>query len=408
VLALLGWATYLTWRQAHGVALAEAAWRGEAAWRRAMEDALTVGLRARDMDGRLLYVNRRMCELTGFSEPELVGRAPPMPYWPPDEIEQVMQRHLRNMAGGAPTAGYESRWLGKDGREIVVMLFEAPLIDPSGRQIGWLGSVVDVTERRRAEELERRRAERAAYQARLMTLGVIAASLAHELNQPLAAITSYGAGVRNALVNVPGIDARVLAALERQGEQAAAAARIVERIRAFLSRRAPQQERCELQAIVGNAALLLRPDLARRGIEFTVELPTEPLAEPLALDADPVLIEQVIVNLVRNAADALDGRPAPRTVSVQAGADAAAVWLEVRDNGAGLGGRAIGELTAPFYSTKDEGMGLGLAICRSIVEAHVGELSAADHPAGGAIFRVRLPRAVEVQPATVADAEAAR
>ncbi|HRK57659.1 MAG TPA: PAS domain S-box protein, partial [Burkholderiaceae bacterium] len=221
VMVLLSWATYLTWRQMRRVARAEAAWRGEVAWRRAIEDALTVGLRARDMEGRLLYVNRRLCELTGFTESELVGCLPPMPYWPPHEIEEVMQRHLRNMAGGAPAIGYEARWRSKDGREIIVMLFEAPLIDPSGKQVGWLGSVVDVTGLRRAEEIEQHRAERAADQSRLMVMGEIAASLAHELNQPLTAIASYGAGIRNALKDFPGIEPKVLLALKKQGEQVA-------------------------------------------------------------------------------------------------------------------------------------------------------------------------------------------
>lgn len=400
VLALLSWATFLTWRQTRNAARAEAAWRGEVAWRRAIEDALTVGLRARDMDGRLLYVNRRLCELTGFAENELVGCLPPMPYWPPDEIEEVMQRHLRNMAGGAPAMGYEARWRSKDGREINVMLFEAPLIDPSGKQVGWLGSVVDVTGLRRAEELEQRRAERAADQARLMVMGEIAASLAHELNQPLTAIASYGAGVRNALKTVDGIEPRLLEALQRQGEQVARVGRIVERIRGFMLRRAPQRERCDLRAIAENAAELVRPNLKRRGVDLHV-LGLEGTVEAFA---DPVLIEQVIINLVLNAADALEDCPAPRHVAVDVGGGREHVWVDVSDNGPGLKGRSLSELSMPFYSTKAKGMGLGLAICRSIVEAHLGELSACDAPGGGALFHFILPRTAAVatvRPATL-------
>lgn len=389
VLVLLLWATYFTWRQTHRAARAQAAWNGEVAWRRAIEDALTVGLRARDMDGRLLYVNRRLCELTGFSEAELVGRVPPMPYWPPDEIEEVMQRHLRTMAGGAPTTGYESRWRGKDGHEIIVMLLEAPLIDLAGKQVGWLGSVVDVTGLKRAEELEQRRAERAADQSRLMVLGEIAASLAHELNQPLTAIASYGAGVRNALNNVPGIEPRILRALQKQGEQVARVGRIVERIRGFMSRRAPAQQYCDLRRIADDAAELVQPTLKRRGIELHIVDP----GMPLEVKADPVLIEQVIINLTLNAADALEECAAPRIVTIALGynKDQDRVWVEVNDNGYGLNGRTLGQLTTPFYSTKSQGMGLGLAICRSIIEAHVGEFSACDRPVGGASFRFDLP-----------------
>lgn len=415
VLALLSWATYLTWRQTRKVARAQAAWHGEVAWRRAIEDALTVGLRARDIDGRLLYVNRRLCELTGFSEAELVGCMPPMPYWPPDEIEEVMQRHLRNMAGGAPAMGYESRWRTKDGRDIIVMLFEAPLIDPKGKQVGWLGSVVDVTGLRRAEELEQRRAERAADQARLMVLGEIAASLAHELNQPLTAIASYSAGVRNALKSVPGIEPRVMAALEKQGEQVARVGRIVERIRGFMSRRAPQREHCDLRRIANNAAELVRSNLKRRGIELNMasQDADEATPAPAVIEAfvDPVLIEQVIINLVLNAADALqaiEGADASRNISIDVGGTREQVWVDVADNGPGLQGRSLSQMSTPFYSTKAKGMGLGLSICRSIIEAHLGELSACDAPGGGALFRFTLPRSVPVQPDVPMDVQGKR
>lgn len=406
VLALLSWATYFTWRQTHQAARAQAAWNGEVAWRRAIEDALTVGLRARDMDGRLLYVNRRLCELTGFSEAELVGRMPPMPYWRPDEIEEAMQRHLRTMAGAAPSAGYESRWRCKDGREIIVMLFEAPLIDLAGKQVGWLGSVVDVTGLRRAEALEQQRAERAADQSRLMVLGEIAASLAHELNQPLSAIASYGAGVSNALQNVAGIEPRILQALQKQGEQVARVGRIVERIRGFMSRRAPTQQSCDLRRIADDAAELLRPTLKRRGVELHIA----GRDAPLEVDADPVLIEQVIVNLVLNAADALEQRAAPRTVTVDMGEggenpDHEHVWVEVNDNGPGLSGSTLSELSTPFYSTKPQGMGLGLSICRSIIEAHVGEFTARDRSGDGSIFTGASFRFVLPKPSTLKDAE---
>jgi two-component system sensor histidine kinase DctS len=395
VLALLVWASWLMRRQMRDTERAEAAWRGEASWRRAMEDALTVGLRARDMQGRMLYVNRRMCELTGFDESELVGRDPPMPYWSPDAMEETMRLHQRTLAGHAPREGFESRWRRKDGKEIVVMVFEAPLTDPSGRQVGWMGSVVDVTERKHAEELERQRAERAAHQARLMTMGEIAASLAHELNQPLTAVASYSAGVRNSLARVPGIDARILTALERQGEQAAHAGRIVERIRGFLSRSSPQQERCDVSEVVDRALELLRPDLRRRGIEVqdgAARAAAGNHAGPLLVHADPVLLEQVVINLVRNAADVLTGRPAPRRIGVLIDSEnAERARIRVIDNGPGLGGRTIEQLAAPFYSTKAEGMGLGLAICRSILEVHLGHLDAAEAPGGGACFTITLP-----------------
>lgn len=390
VLALLAWSTWLLRAQFRSVERAEAAWRGEAAWRRAMEDSLTIGLRARDMQGRLIYANPSFHELTGYSPEELLGRDPPMPYWPPDSIEATFSRFRRNMRGDAPREGYETRWQRKDGTPVDVMVFEAPLVDAAGSQVGWMGSVIDVTERKRALERERIAAERLAHQARLMSLGEIASSLAHQLNQPLMAIAGYNAGLRNMLQARTDADPRWVAALERQAEQAENAGRIVHRIREFLMRRSPQPERCRLRDIVDDTMNLLGGDLRRRGIEFDVAH----AADVPDVHADPVLVGQAIVNLVRNAVDATASQPAAaRRIEVRTAQAPGGAAVEVRDHGAGLGGHTLDELATPFFSSKPDGMGLGLAICRSIVEAHAGRLEATDALGGGACFRVTLPAA---------------
>ncbi|HKX40977.1 MAG TPA: PAS domain S-box protein, partial [Burkholderiaceae bacterium] len=396
--ALIGAITWLLRRQVIGVTRAEAAWRTEAAWRSAMEDSLTVGLRARDLAGRLVYVNRTLAEMIGYAPEELIGLMPPMPYWPPDSIGEIMQRHQRNMAGQAPREGYEARWRHRDGRLLDVMVFEAPLVDASGTHIGWMGSILDITARKGLEERERRHAEAMAHHARLTMLGEIAATLAHELNQPLTAISSYNAGVVNSLQRAGAVaDPVVLGALQRLGEQAAHAGRIVQRIREFLTRREPRLEACAPGTIVEGAVALLRRELERRGIVLRLALdPRLP-----AIVADAVLIEQVVINLVRNASDALvehghdagDGTSNERRIDVRGSisADARFVRLDVRDNGPGLQGQRIETLCAPFYSTKAEGMGMGLAICRSIVEAHQGVIDASEAPGGGACFSISLP-----------------
>jgi len=393
--ALIVAITWLLRRQVIGVARAEAAWRTEAAWRSAMEDSLTVGLRARDLDGRLVYVNRTLAEMIGYAPEELVGLMPPMPYWPSDSIGEIMQRHQRNMAGQAPREGYEARWRHRDGRLLDVMVFEAPLVDASGTHIGWMGSILDITARKGLEERERRHAEAMAHHARLTMLGEIAATLAHELNQPLTAISSYNAGVVNSLQREGVVaDPVVLGALRRLGEQAAHAGRIVQRIREFLTRHEPQLETCAPGAIVEGAVALLKRELERRRIALRLALdPRLP-----SIVADAVLVEQVVINLVRNASDALAERPGPepsaeRRIDVRGSisADARFVRLDVSDNGPGLQGRRIEALCAPFYSTKTDGMGMGLAICRSIVEAHHGVLDATDAPGGGACFSISLP-----------------
>ncbi len=398
-LVLISVATALLRWQMNEVLRTQAALRTEAAWRQAMEDSLTVGLRARDIDGTLVYVNRAFCDLVGFGPEELIGRATPMPYWPPDAIADSMSRHLRNMAGHAPRDGYEARWVRSDGRSIDVMLYEAPLVDASGRHIGWMGSILDITERKRLEERERHQTDTMAHQARLTMLGEVASALAHQLNQPLTSITGYAAGVKRLLERAGQPDARLVDAMTRLGDQAAEAGRIVKRIREFLTRRSPQRETMDLGEAAHRALALLARELRR--LQLHVEWAVAPGLP--AVDADPVLIEQVILNLVRNACDEMSGVPAPqrrlRIAIARAGSSAnpgasdaeGFLRLDVDDAGPGLRGRSVEQLVTPFYSTKPDGMGMGLAICRSIIEAHHGAFDAVAGAFGGARFSLTLP-----------------
>ena len=392
--ALLRW-------QMNEVLRTQTALRTEAAWRQAMEDSLTVGLRARDVEGRLVYVNRAFCDLVGFGPEELIGRATPMPYWPPDAIADSMSRHLRNMAGGAPREGYEARWVRKDGQPIDIMIFEAPLVDASGRHIGWMGSILDITERKRLEERERHQTDTMAHQARLTMLGEVASALAHQLNQPLTSITGYAAGVKRLLERAGQPDARILDAMTRLGDQAGEAGRIVKRIREFLTRRSPQREAMDLAEAAHRALALLGRELRRLQLHVEWVIP----GDLPQVDADPVLIEQVVLNLVRNACDEMAGVPAAQRrlrVSIaragssaqpRAGGDEGFLRLDVDDAGPGLRGRSVEQLVTPFYSTKPDGMGMGLAICRSIIEAHHGAFDATTSAFGGARFSFTLPLA---------------
>jgi two-component system sensor histidine kinase DctS len=362
-----------------------------------MEDSLTVALRARDLEGRLVYVNRALADMIGWQPEQLIGLAPPMPYWPPDALEEILQRHQRNLAGHAPREGYEARWMHRDGRILDVMVYEAPLVDARGRHIGWMGSIIDITERKRHEERERRQIETMSHHARLTMLGEVASTLAHELNQPLSAIASYNAGVLNSLQRQGNADPVLLRALQRLGEQAAHAGAIVQRIREFLTRREPVLEGCDVNAVVREAIELLRRELERHRIELSLRL--DERLKPIV--ADRVLIEQVVINLVRNAADALGTHEAAGTrrieVTTSRSADARFLRIDVCDNGPGLQGRTIEALCAPFYSTKAEGMGMGLAICRSIIEAHHGVFDASEAHGGGACFSLTLPVDLQVR-----------
>jgi two-component system sensor histidine kinase DctS len=389
-LTLISVATALLRWQVNEVLRTQAALRTEAAWRQAMEDSLTVGLRARDMEGSLVYVNRAFCDLVGFAPEDLIGRATPMPYWPPDAIADSLSRHLRNMAGGAPREGYEARWVHSDGRPIDVMIFETALVDAGGRQIGWMGSILDITERKRLEERERHQTDAVAHQARLTMLGEVASALAHQLNQPLTSITGYAAGVKRLMERAAQPDARLLDAMTRLGDQAAEAGRIVKRIREFLTRRSPQREAMDLGAAAQRALALLTRDLRR--LQLHVQWQAAEGLPPV--DSDPVLVEQVVLNLVRNACDEMAALPAAQRrlrVSIAPAAAEGFLRLAVDDSGPGLRGRSVEQLVTPFYSTKPDGMGMGLAICRSIIEAHHGGFDAVAGEFGGACFSFTLP-----------------
>lgn len=386
-LFLSGVASLALRQQMRVVDQARRRWRDEAAWRQAIEESLMVGLRARDMDGRVVHVNRAFCDLVGFAPEQLIGQLPPMPYWLPDIIEESMKRHQRNLAGQAPREGYETQFRRSDGAVIDVMMFETPWVNATGQQIGWMGSFVDIRAAKLAQERERRQMDTLAKQARLTTLGEVASALAHQLNQPLAAVAGYNAGVLHTLERLNLNQPELLDALRESCVQIDEAGRVVQRIRGFLTRQAPQREAADLATIVLRAINLLRRDLRDKGISVEQDVP-DGLPQ---VWADPVLIEQVLINLLRNAMDALSDHARPRIAVAIRPTDAAHLLLWVDDNGPGVQGQTIDALASPFHTSKSQGMGMGLAICRSVVEAHHGALAVAGNSWGGSRFSFTLP-----------------
>ena len=196
------------------------------AFRKAMEDSLVTGLRARDLQGNITYVNPAFCQMVGLPAEELLGRSAPLPYWPPEFAEEYRRRQEIRFAGKAPPReGLESVFMRGDGSRFPVLIMEAPLINAQGLHTGWMSAVLDISEQRRVEELSRASQERLQATARLATVGEMASLLSHELNQPLAAISSYANGSMNLLRSdghLPyGDDGAMLqTAMQRIAEQA--------------------------------------------------------------------------------------------------------------------------------------------------------------------------------------------
>ncbi|MEJ1159255.1 two-component system sensor histidine kinase NtrB [Prosthecomicrobium sp. N25] len=372
------------------------------ALRKAMEDSLTVGMRARDLDGRILYVNPAFCRMVGYRAEDLVGRSPPMPYWVPDLVEETLARHDA-LSGGAPQpTSFETCFRRPDGTVFDVLVYEAPLIDEAGRHRGWMGSIIDVTDRKRAEAMERLQAETLQRTGRLITMGEMASTIAHELNQPLAAIASYGAGCLS-LVRSGAFDpGEVTAALEKLDLQAKRAGQIIRRVHDFVRKRQPNFAPVQVGPLVEELAAFAVMDARKNQVEIDLSI-EDGLPE---ISADRILIEQVVLNLVRNGIEAMAATPPGRRrilevgVSLVRGEGGPEVEIRVADRGPGIEPAVAGRLFSPFVTTKPEGMGMGLNICRSIAELHRGRLDHGERDGGGAVFTVRLP-------AAWADAEAA-
>lgn len=370
---------------------AEEALSAEHAFRTAMEDSLTVGMRARDLHGKVIYVNPAFCKITGFSREELVGRTPPMPYWIPEQIDETFALHQRVMAGNAPPDGFEITFMRKNGERFDALVYEAKLIDGKGQHTGWMASVLDVTERNRAEELARLQHEQLQFTSRLVTMGEMASTLAHELNQPLAAIASYNTGCLNLLDRPAGDIHEIRPALEKIGVQAQRAGKIIRRVHDFVRKSEPKRAPCALGEIIEDCLGFVEPEARKHRIRIDCVIPELP-----PITADRLMLEQVLLNLIRNGMEAMAATPeADRVLRIATESGEAELRISVSDQGCGIAPEIRDKLFTAFFTTKPEGMGIGLSICRSIIEFHRGRLWAEDNThsqtGSGTIFAFTLP-----------------
>ncbi|MDR2310375.1 MAG: PAS domain S-box protein [Brucellaceae bacterium] len=380
---------WMAYRQNRRRAAAEHALRTEYAFRQAMENSLTIGMRARDRNGRIIYVNPEFCRMVGYDEKQLIGMMPPHPYWAPEIISEGIQRQNDMRSTGIAPHEFETRFIRPDGKLIDIQVYEAPLIDADGIHIGWMGSLVDVTERKRLDEARQTEAEKLQHNARLITMGEMASTLAHELNQPLAAITSYATGSLNLLNSGTVQPEDLTSALQKLSDQAQRAGTIVHRVHDFVRKRSVTPEHRDLRKILQDATSFISTDMTRGGGRIDMKLPDA----PVPVRADAVLIQQVLLNLMRNAREAAAGLPRNRQVLhivLEASHNEAVVTIT--DHGHGIPEGMENEIFTPFISSKSEGMGMGLPICRSILESHKGRLWLLATPdKQGASFCLSLP-----------------
>ncbi|HSM92923.1 MAG TPA: ATP-binding protein [Anaeromyxobacteraceae bacterium] len=366
----------------------EEALRAEHAFRKAMEDSLHTGMRAVDLSGRIVYVNPAFCHMVGYSEEEILGAEGPPPWWPAEERASIEAGLRASRERGMPRTGLEMKLVRRGGERFDALVYEAPLIDAEGRQKGWMGSVLDITERKRARELVHQQEEKLAATARLVTMGEMASTLAHELNQPLSAIAGYTTGCLN-LIEAGDLRGEPLRdALRKTAQQAQRAGRIIRRVHDFVRKSEPARGPVRMNAVVEEAVGFVEAEARKRGVAIR----TLPAAVDPELQADRLLLQQVVLNLVRNAMDAMaETPPEAREIRVATVGGADAITVAIADRGAGIAPGVRERLFEPFFTTKGEGMGMGLNICRSIVELHRGRLWAEPNPGGGTIFSFTLP-----------------
>jgi two-component system, LuxR family, sensor histidine kinase DctS len=395
-LTLLG-SFFLLFRDIRSRLLAERRLRDALSFRTAMENSLITGLRARDLDGRITYVNQAFCDMVGFSAAEIIGRAPPMPYWAPEGRQEYERRHAQVIAGTITTEGFETVFMHKNGSRFPALVYEAPLIDQAGKHSGWMGSIVDITKQRQIEQRSLAQQEQLERASRLSTMGELASVLSHELNQPLSAISSYATGAGNLLLKQePDSGAQLASALQTIQRQAQRAGAIINRMQDFVRKRDIQSEVIDFRAIAKSleSLILLQARACSARVFFNWG------SEPVWIYADRVLLEQVVLNLTRNAVEAVAHVPIQqRFVYISlAQSSGEAVSAEqaiftVEDSGQGVDPIVLQQLFTMYVTTKSEGMGIGLNICRSVAERFGGQLVHRPSKKGGASFEFSVPLA---------------
>lgn len=493
---------------------AEDALRAEYAFRKAMEDSMLAGMRAIDMEGRIIYVNAGFCKMIGWSQEELIGVRPPFPYWPPEEMDTHYRNIELTLQGRWPPSGFEALFQRRNGERFYARMYVSPLIDSEGRQTGWMTSMhditepklarealqasherfvtvldgldaavyvadmdtdellfvnkyfksihghdvlgrncwqvtqachpdpaavtlhgtilsaaempldlydgelqnilsgrwyhvrdraikwvdgrivrmeiaTDITERKHVDEVNSRQQERIEQTSRLITMGEMASSLAHELNQPLSAIANYSMGCVNKLMSDEFRKEELLSAMQKASIQAERAGKIIRRMRDFARKSEPQRMPTDVGDIVEETVSLAEIEARKTGVRLRVDLDPE----LPAVYADKIMIEQVMLNLVKNGIESMHETDRNRRELVIGAHDTGngAVEIAVTDRGQGISPDQAEKLFTPFYTTKPEGMGMGLNICRSIIEFHNGRLWVTPNPGGGSVFCFTLP-----------------
>jgi PAS domain S-box-containing protein len=335
-------------------------------------------------DGSVDFLNQRFREYTGLSEEEGLGWGwMRNAFHPEDRVEQEWRAAFE---AGQPFEK-EARLRRADGEYRWFLVRAEPLRDELGNVVKWYGTTADIEDRRRAEDALLEAQDKLAQVTRVQAMGELAAAIAHEVNQPLTAIvTNANFSLRQLKGSNPDLDELQIAIGEIVNDGTRASA-VISRIRRLLMKGSPKRSELDINEIIHAVMTLLRNELTRNRIGVRTEL----AANLPRVKGDAVQLQQVLINLVMNAIEAM--RPfaeRPRKLVIRSSNGTDGVLVQVQDSGPGIGPEVAERVFEPFFTTKAEGIGMGLAISRSIIQSHGGQLSHASAPQG-AVFQFILP-----------------
>lgn len=354
---------------------------------RAVIDNAHDAIIAIDAQGRVEMFNRAAERIFGYHAHEVIGRnvhmLMPEPYH--GEHDGYLRSYIQTGKAKIIGTGREVQALHKSGTVFPIDLSIGEM--RSGNNRGFIGVIRDITERHQSERQVRELTAELVHISRLSAMGQLSSSLAHELNQPLTAIMNYAEAARQ-MVELSGERSlpKVKEFLGKTVEQAERAGQIIRRLRSFVEKGPVERSLEELNKVVLDASNLAAIGVRVEGIRMNFDL--DDTLPPISIDK--IQIQQVVVNLVRNAVEVLR-EVERRELTIRTRSDADSQEVSVCDTGPGLDPAIAEKLFTPFLTTKKDGMGIGLSISRSIVEAHDGQLWAEANPGGGTIFRFRLP-----------------
>lgn len=327
---------------------------------------------------------RRIFEFSDDEEPLLSSV---MKKTHPDDLDLV-KASIKHAYQKEPHIKVEYRLLMADGRVKHVQMLAHPIQDASGN-FEYVGALMDVTDAKMSEEALHRSQAELAHVTRITTLGELAASIAHEVNQPLAAVATNGtAGLRWLNRDVPNVD-EVRSAIERMMSETHRASEVIRRIRAMSRKTDPQSVPVDLREVIEESLALVDREVKRNKIVLDHEYDTE----EAEIIGDRVQLQQVIINLIMNGVQAMtNAKCKHRAIFLSLRhSDQGEVCVDVQDSGPGISPECMPKLFNAFYTTKSEGMGMGLSICRSIIDAHGGRIWATSQTGEGAIFHLSFP-----------------